>query len=53
METITNKTPKMSARERANAVLNKLCFTGHPAVNYHHVERQMDKIKMMDLKGRK
>ena len=53
MENITNKTPKMTARERANAALGKLCFTGHPAVNFHHVERQMEKIKLMDLKGRK
>ena len=52
MENKTNMTPKMTKREKAMAKLGKLCFSKHgPAVNYQHIERQMEKIKMMDMKG--
>ena len=48
----TNKTTPMSKREKAIAKLGKLCFSkSGPAVNYQHIEKQMEKIKMMDMKG--
>ena len=48
----TNRTAPMTKRERAMSKLGKLCFSKHgPAVNYQHIERQMEKIKMMDMKG--
>ena len=47
----TNMTPKMTKRERANATLAKLCFTGHPAVNFGHIESICRKIQEVDLKG--
>ena len=48
----SNVTPKMTKYERAQKNLLKLCFSKHgPVVNYQHITAEMNKIKLMDMKG--